>query len=176
MRELTSLRPIRNRPAHVKTRRQAGHWEGNLIVGTWKLSAIATLVEHTVRYTLLVRLPHGHSAPTVEDALITAFTRLPQKLRRTFTWYQGNEMVHYERIEAATGLRIYFADPHSPWRRGSNENTDGLLRQYLPKKAPISANGTTSTPNESQPNSAVRELWLQDKTSTDLLRQRNRHG
>jgi IS30 family transposase len=82
---------------------------------------------------MLVRLPAGHSAQSVGDALIGAFTTLPTALRRTLTWDQGNEMFHHERIEQATGLQIYFADPHSPWQRGSNENTNGLLRQYFPK-------------------------------------------
>lgn len=82
--------------------------------------------------TLLIRLPNGHSAQHVGDALITTFSHLPVKLRKT-TWDQGNEMFHHERIEAATGLKIYFADPHSPWQGGSNENANGLVRQYLPK-------------------------------------------
>lgn len=97
--------------------------EGDLIVGAQQRSAVATLVERKMRLTVLIRLPHGHSAQHVGDALITTFAQLPVKLRRTLTWDQGNEMFHHERIEAATGLKIYFADPHSPWQRGSNENT-----------------------------------------------------
>jgi IS30 family transposase len=89
-------------------------------------------VERKTRYALLVPLPHGHSAGRVADALISAFSALPGGLRRTLTWDQGNEMFQHPRIEQATGLKIYFTDPHSPWQRGSNEKTNGLLRQYLP--------------------------------------------
>jgi IS30 family transposase len=133
LRQSTPMRSIRQRPAAVESRRQAGHWEGDLIVGTRQRSAIATLVERKTRMTILVRLPGDHSATTVADALIETFGRLPARLRRTLTWDQGNEMFQHQRIEASTGLRIYFADPHSPWQRGTNENTNGLLRQYLPK-------------------------------------------
>ena len=96
--------------------------EGDLIVGARQQSAVATLVERKMRLTLLIRLPRGHSAQHFGDALITTFSQLPVMLRKTLTWDQGNEMFHHERIEAATGVRIYFADPHSPWQRGSNEN------------------------------------------------------
>jgi transposase, IS30 family len=133
LRQCTAMKPIRQRPATVETRRQAGHWEGDLIIGAGQRSAIATLVERKTRYAVLVPLPSGHAAASVADALITAFTALPARLRRTLTWDQGNEMFQHARIEQATGLRIYFADPHSPWQRGTNENTNGLLRQYLPK-------------------------------------------
>ncbi len=138
LKQSTQIRPITQRPAHVESRRQAGHWEGDLIVGAMQRSAIATLVERKTRVVKLVRLPGDHSAPTVGDALIAAFTALPAPIRRTLTWDQGNEMFHHARIEAATGLRIYFADPHSPWQRGSNENTNGLLRQYFPKGSDLS--------------------------------------
>jgi IS30 family transposase len=133
LRQCTTIKPIRLCPAAAEARRQAGHWEGDLIIGAGQRSAIATLVERKTRYTLLVPLPDGHAATPVADALIGAFTALPAGLRRTLTWDQGNEMFQHPRIEHATGLRIYFADPHSPWQRGSNENTNGLLRQYLPK-------------------------------------------
>jgi transposase, IS30 family len=176
LRQLTDLRPIHDRPAHVETRRQAGHWEGDLLVGARQRSAVATLVERKTRYTLLVRLPHGHSAPRVADALITAFTGLPQKLLRTLTWDQGNEMFHHERIEAATGLRIYFADPHSPWQRGSNENTNGLLRQYLPKGADLSEwNDHDLQQIAAELNDRPR-VCLHDKTPAHLLRQWNRQN
>ena len=108
------------------------------IVGRWQRSAVATLVERKTRLTKLARLHLDHAAPTVGDALIAAFNVLPAAMRRTLTWDQGNEMFHHRRIEAATGIRVYFADPHSPWQRGSNENTNGLLRQYMPKGTDLS--------------------------------------
>jgi IS30 family transposase len=133
LKQLTSLRSIHQRPASVESRSQIGHWEGDLLVGAGQRSAIATLVERKSRLTVLVPLPRGHSAQSVGDALIATFNGRPAGLRRTLTWDQGNEMFHHERIAHATGLTIYFADPHSPWQRGTNENTNGLLRQYLPK-------------------------------------------
>ena len=135
----TAMRSIHQRPAAARSRRQAGHWEGDLLVGAAQRSAIATLVERKFRITLLVPVPRDHSAQSVGDALIGAFTKLPTGLRRTLTWDQGNEMFHHQRIEQATGLKIYFADAHSPWQRGSNENTNGLLRQYFPKGTDLNA-------------------------------------
>jgi transposase, IS30 family len=138
LKQSTSMKPIHQRPATAQSRRQAGHWEGDLIVGAAQRSAIATLVERKFRLTVLVQVPKDHSAQTVGDALIGAFAQLPAGLRRTLTWDQGNEMFHHQRIEQQTGLKIYFADPHSPWQRGSNENTNGLLRQYFPKGTDLS--------------------------------------
>jgi IS30 family transposase len=137
LKQSTVMRSIHRRPLHVESRRQVGHWEGDLIVGAGQRSAIATLVERCTRFTILVGLPQGHSARCVGDALIDTFGALPAPLRRTLTWDQGNEMFHHPRIEAHTGVTIYFADPHSPWQRGSNENTNGLLRQYLPKNTDL---------------------------------------
>jgi transposase, IS30 family len=133
LKQSTTMKSIHDRPAAAKSRRQAGHWEGDLIIGAGQRSAIATLVERKFRTTVLVFVPRDHSAQTVADALIAAFGKLPIQLRRTLTWDQGNEMFHHQRIEQQTGLKIYFADPHSPWQRGSNENINGLLRQYFPK-------------------------------------------
>ena len=103
------------------------------MIGAGLRSAIATLVERKTRHTILVALPGGHSAPVVRNKLIEAITKLPAGLRRTLTWDQGNELFLHDSIEAATGIAIYFADPHSPWQRGTNENTNGLLRGYYPK-------------------------------------------
>ncbi|MBC9003967.1 IS30 family transposase [Micromonospora aurantiaca (nom. illeg.)] len=139
LKQSTNMKSIRQRPASVASRRQVGHWEGDLIVGAGQRSAIATLVERKTRLAVLVRLPRGHNAQSVGDALIDVFTRFPPPLRRSLTWDQGNEMFHHERIEHVTGLKIYFADPHSPWQRGTNENTNGLLRQYLPKGTNLGA-------------------------------------
>ena len=107
-------------------------------MGSSNGSAIATLVERKTRMTILVFLQSDHSAQTVGDALIGAFSSLPSSLRRTLTWDQRNEMFHHKRIETKTGLRIYFADPHAPWQRGTNDNTNGLLRQYFPKGTDLS--------------------------------------
>jgi IS30 family transposase len=170
LKQLTKLRSIHERPASVETRRQAGHWEGDLIVGAQQRSAVATLVERKMRLTLLIRLPEGHSAQHVGDALIATFNQLPVKLRRTLTWDQGNEMFHHERIEAATGLKIYFADPHSPWQRGSNENANGLVRQYLPKGTDLSVWDDDQLRQIADELNDRPRLCLNDNTPTDLLR------
>ena len=139
LKQSTNMRSIHDRPAAVRSRRQAGHWEGDLIIGADQRSAIATLVERKFRTTVLAQVPQDHSAQSVGDALIVAFNKLPDHLRQTLTWDQGNEMFHHQRIEQQTGLKIYFADPHSPWQRGSNENTNGLLRQYFQKGTDLNA-------------------------------------
>ena len=165
------MRSIHQRPLHVESRRQVGHWEGDLLVGAGQRSAIATLVERRTRFAILVELPDGHSAGRVGDALIRTFGSLPNPLRRTLTWDQGNEMFHHPRIEQCTGLSVYFADPHSPWQRGTNENTNGLLRQYLPKTTDL------SVWNQVQLDEVVAELndrprqCLNDKSPHQLMKQ-----
>jgi transposase, IS30 family len=129
---------ISERPAEVEDRAVPGHWEGDLITGTQNQSAIGTLVERATRYVLLLHLPNGHGADAVQQAMVEAMSRLPQTLRKTLTWDQGIEMANHVQIAAATDLDIYFCDPHSPWQRGSNENTNGLLRQYFPKGTDLS--------------------------------------
>ncbi|WP_071289205.1 IS30 family transposase [Mycolicibacterium llatzerense] len=170
LKQLTKLRSIHDRPASVETRRRVGHWEGDLIVGAQQRSAVATLVERKMRLTVLVRLPDGHSAQHVGDALIATFSQLPAKLRRTLTWDQGNEMFHHRRIEAETGLKIYFADPHSPWQRGSNENTNGLVRQYLPKGTDLAVWDDDQLRQIADELNDRPRLCLNDKTPTELLR------
>ena len=133
MRQCTNMKSIHDRPAMVESRRQFGHWEGDLVIGCGQRSAIATLVERKSRHAILVPLRGSHSARLVGERLIEVFSELPAGLRRTLTWDQGNEMFRHEQIEHVTGVRVFFADPHSPWQRGTNENTNGLIRQYFPK-------------------------------------------
>jgi transposase, IS30 family len=124
---------ISERPADVEDRAVPGHWEGDLMLGKDGKSAIGTLVERATRYVMLFQLPKGRSAEEVRVAITEVIQTLPSSLRRTLTWDQGREMAEHRRFSIDTGVQVYFCDPHSPWQRGSNENTNGLLRQYFPK-------------------------------------------
>lgn len=124
---------ISERPAEADDRAVPGHWEGDLIAGPQHHSAIGTLVERTTGYVILLHLPNGHGAVEVQNSMVEAMSSIPGHLRRSLTWDQGRELTNHIEIAAATEMDIYFCDPHSPWQRGTNKNTNGLLRQYFPK-------------------------------------------
>lgn len=134
---ITNMRSIRERPEEAQAREVPGHWEGDLIKGAFNASAIGTLVDRSSRFVILARV-----ADATAEAILESFTRrlrtLPKSFRQTLTYDQGREMARHQELERNTGIRVYFADPHSPWQRPTNENTNGLLRQYFPKGTDLS--------------------------------------
>jgi len=180
---ITDALRISDRPAEIEDRAVPGHWEGDLILGLGS-SAIGTLVERTTRFTLLLHLPRmegygagkpvkngpalaGHGAGAVRDAIVGTISALPAHLRRALTWDPGAEMAQHAKLRIATGLDIYFCDPQSPWQRGSNENTNGLLRQYFPKGTDLSQQGAVAHARNTRPGKTPG--WRTPAEARDLL-------
>ena len=161
---------IRERPAEIEDRAVPGHWEGDLIVGS-NGSHILTLVERHTRYVMLGALPNKQT-DTVVNTLTRLIKRLPTELRRTLTWDRGSEMAHHEKFTVQTSVQVFFCDPHSPWQRGSNENTNGLLRQYFPKGTDLSIHSQATLDKVArQLNGRPRETlgWLNPAQKLDQV-------
>jgi len=162
---------ISERPAEADDRAVPGHWEGDLVVGKDSGSAIGTLVERSTRFLMALHLPGDHGAEAVRDAITAKITTLPAALRRSLTWDQGIELARHAELTIAANLPVYFCDPHSPWQRGTNENTNGLLRQYFPKGSDLSVHSAADLlAVEAQLNGRPRKI-LGFKTPAEALAQ-----
>lgn len=136
---IVGMVPITDRPLEAQARKVPGHWEGDLVIGRAGRTAVGTLVERVSRYLVTVPLPHGKQAAQVSQALIDTVVDMPTQLVKTLTWDQGTEMANHTAFSLATNIDVYFAHPHSPWERGTNENTNRWLREYLPKGTDVPA-------------------------------------
>jgi transposase, IS30 family len=172
--KIKNMKLLAQRPAEVSERRVPGHWEGDLIIGKFGApsgpAAIATLVERVTRFLVLVHLPDGYKAPQLRDALIAQTRVIPGTWRKTLTWDQGREMAMHEQPAAAPGFGIYFCDPRSPWQRGLNENTNGLIRQYFPKHTDLSVHTARDLQHVAAELNQRPRLVLADKTSEEAMR------
>ena len=168
--KIKNMTLIHQRPAEVNDRAVPGHWEGDLIIGRQQGSAIGTLVERTTRYVQLIHLPHGWKAPQVRNAIVTQTAHIPPQMRKTLMWDQGRELTLHEEIEALTGFRIYFCDPHSPWQRGTNENINSLLRQYFPKGSDLTVHTARDLREVARQLNRRPRLVLGDKSPAEAMR------
>ncbi len=168
---IPNMRPVQTRPAEASDRSIPGHWEGDLIIGRGQRSAVGTLVDRATRFVHLIHLPNGWKAPQLRDALATQIGGLPRGLLRTLTWDQGRELYYHEEVAALTGLEIYFCDPHAPWQRGTNENTNGLLRQYLPKGSDLSLHSSAELRAIARQLNDRPRMVLGDRTPREAMRQ-----
>jgi IS30 family transposase len=158
------------RLASVLDRIERGRSEGDLIIGKKMTGAIGTLVERTSRYLILIHLPFGYKAPQLRDALIEQYGLIPPALRKTLTWDQGREMAAHEQAEAALGTKIYFYEPRSPWQRSTNENMNGLIRQYFPKHTDLRVHTAVDFTRVAQQLNQRQHLVLGDQTREQVMR------